>query len=151
MAFKSDVLAKEAFVNKLLSEGFDSAEIKAQPADIIAQKDGVTWYFEIKLTDHADKCFGAATLTEWAQAFKKPDYYRFVVAIRNSEGKFTFRSYTPAEFMEFSTIPPFKVYFNIDFSGAKRSRNSKKSAVALNEENFRMMNELFNKMRSENQ
>ena len=112
MAFKSDVTAKQEFINKLLREGYDSAEVKARPADIVAQKDGETWYFEIKLTDHSDKCFGAATLTEWEQAMKTPEHYRFVIAIRHEDGTFEFRQYTPEEFMRFSTIPPFKVYFN---------------------------------------
>jgi hypothetical protein len=72
MAFKSDVEVKQKFIEKLLKEGFDTAEVKAKPADIMAQKNGVTWYYEIKLTDHDDTCFGAATLTEWEQALKTP-------------------------------------------------------------------------------
>jgi len=56
MAFKSDVNAKQAFIQKLLSEGFDSAEVKAKPSDVVARKGGETWYYEIKLTDHQDTC-----------------------------------------------------------------------------------------------
>lgn len=150
MAFKSDITAKQAFIQKLLSEGFDSAEVKAQPSDIIAQKDGETWYFEIKLTDHQDTCFGAATLTEWEQAFKTPDHYRFVIAIRHTDGTFEFRQFTPSEFMQFSTIPPFKVYFNICLDGNKQRKHSKRlSAIPMTEQNFRHMLQLFKQMRSE--
>ena len=113
MANKSDVDAKQAFIVKLLEEGFDNAEVKAEPSDIVATKDGDTWYFEIKMTNQTEKYFGAATLTEWEQAFKTPDRYYFVVAKKLSEGVFDFIKYTPQEFMEFSTIPPFKIFFNI--------------------------------------
>ena len=57
MPQRTDVLAKTAFLEKLRLEGY-SAEIKAQPSDIIAEKDGETWYFEIKMTEKADSCFG---------------------------------------------------------------------------------------------
>lgn len=150
MAFKSDVIAKQAFIQKLLSEGFDSAEVKAKPSDIVARKGGETWYFEIKLTDHQDTCFGAATLTEWEQAFKTPDHFRFVIAIRHVDGTFEFREYTPAEFMQFSTIPPFKVYFNISLDGKKRRKHSKRqSAIPLTEHTFTQMLYLFQQMRPE--
>ena len=148
MAFKSDITAKQAFIQKLLSEGFDSAEVKAQPSDIIAQKDGETWYYEIKLTDHQDTCFGAATLTEWEQAFKTPDHYRFVIAIRHTDGAFEFRQFTPSEFMQFSTIPPFKVYFNINLRGeTSNNRRKKNGAVSLTEDNFNDMLTLFRKFK----
>lgn len=153
MAFKSDVSAKQAFVERLLQNGYESAEVKAEPADVMAVKDGAVWYFEIKLTDHSDKCFGAATLTEWEQAFKDPEHFRFVVAIRDEAGSFEFRQFTPAEFLAFSTIPPFKVYFNIDFSGRARRESGKggkrKPAIKLTRDNFAQMNKLFKSMRDE--
>lgn len=43
MAYKSDVEVKQKFIEKLLNEGFDTAEVKAKPADVVAQKGGVTW------------------------------------------------------------------------------------------------------------
>ncbi len=148
MAYKNDVPAKQAFIKKLLSEGFETAEVKAKPSDIVAQKDGETWYYEIKLTDKQDSCFGAATLTEWEQAFKTPDRYRFVVAIRHTDGSFSFREFTPAEFMQYSTIPPFKVYFNINLD-SKKQRKSRQhlSAISLTEQNFKLMLQLFNQMK----
>ena len=150
MAYKSDIPAKQAFIEKLLAEGYDTAEVKARPADIIATRGGVTWYYEIKLTDHEDKCFGAATLTEWEQAFKTPETYRFVIAIRKPDQSFEFRIFTPSEFMQFSTIPPFKVYFNIALDGRKPQKTGgKQSAISLTEANFQEMNTLFKRMKEE--
>lgn len=148
MAYKNDGPAKQAFITKLLSEGFETAEVKAKPSDIVAQKNGETWYYEMKLTDKQDSCFGAATLTEWEQAFKTPERYRFVVAIRHTDGTFDFREFTPAEFMQYSTIPPFKVYFNINLDGKQqRKRRQHQSAISLTEQNFKLMLQLFNQMK----
>ena len=148
MAYKSDVEVKQKFIEKLLNEGFDTAEVKAKPADIVAQKGGVTWYYEIKLTDHTDQCFGAATLTEWEQALKTPEHYRFVIAIRHQDGEYEFREFTPAECMKFSTIPPVKVYFNISLDG-KRKRKQTRTAIPMNEENLQHMLDVFGIMRGE--
>ena len=65
---KSDVKAKEAYINFLLSHGFDEANVTARPADITARKNGETYYFEIKKTSKEKLYFGAATLTEWSEA-----------------------------------------------------------------------------------
>lgn len=147
MPKRTDVLAKQAFLEKLRSEGY-TAEIKAQPSDIIAEKDGETWYFEIKMTEKTDSCFGAATLTEWEQAFKTPDRYRFVIAIKGENDTFTFREFTPAEFMQYSTIPPFKVYFNLNLQGAtSRKRRKYNGAVSFSEDRFKNMLELYKKFK----
>lgn len=141
---KSDVKAKAAFVKHLLDNGFEAAVV-SKPADIVATKDGETWYFEIKMTKRTDVYFGAATLTEWKQAVTDPDHFRFVVAKTNEEeSEFEFLEYTPEEFMKFSTIPPFKVYFNINFDGTVRKT---KKATALTNENLAIMSECFDKIR----
>ena len=144
----SDVAAKQAYVSKLNAEGFQ-ARITGSPADITAEKDGETWYFEIKMTRHEDRYFGAATQTEWRQAFKDPTHFRFVVVIADEKDEhFRFLEYTPAEFMAFSTIPPFKVYFNIDFTGKpkKKSKREKKS-VSLTEDRFSRLSESYNALK----
>ena len=100
------------------------------------------------MTEKTDSCFGAATLTEWEQAFKTPDHYRFVIAIKGADDTFTFREFTPAEFMQYSTIPPFKVYFNLDLQGDKsRKRRKKNGAVSLTEQNFQDMLALYKKFK----
>ena len=91
---KSDVKAKVAYVERLKSNGYSNPTVIASPADITAEKNGYTWYFEIKKTSQKKKYFGAATLTEWIQALKDPDHFRFVVARESTEETFDFFEYT---------------------------------------------------------
>lgn len=39
---------------------------------------------------------------------------------------FEFRQYTPDEFLEFSTIPPFKVYFSVPLSSEEKKKKPKR-------------------------
>ena len=55
--FKSDKQAKEAVVQHLVEKGFKDVKIVKSPSDIIAMKDGVQWYFEVKMTSHRDRYF----------------------------------------------------------------------------------------------
>lgn len=143
---KSDVKAKTEFVKLLQERGFE-AKVVSSPADIKATKAGETWYFEIKMTKRADVYFGAATLTEWKQAMADPEHFRFVVAKTDeAESAFEFIEYTPAEFMEFSTIPPFKVYFNIDFEKRPKKRGNSK-ATKLTRENFEVMDRCYEEIK----
>lgn len=137
MGNKSDVLAKEAYARKLREEGYDNVEIVPRPSDIIAYKNGEKYYFEIKKTGKDDKYFGAATLTEWEQALKTPNNYKFVVAIENGNG-FIFKEYSPDVFIKYSSIPPYKIYFNIDFSNEDKYRNK------INEEDILKLVEFYN-------
>jgi len=150
MAYKNDTEAKQAFIEEILTpKGFD-AHVKAEPADIVATKDGETWYYEIKMTEKDDKCFGAATLTEWVQALKTPNNFRFVLAIKGQDGKYNFKEYTPEEFMEFSTIPPFKVYFNINLRGStKQKRRKSNGAIPFTKERCFLLQELFHRMKED--
>ena len=149
MAKRTDVPAKRAFLERLKAAGFE-AEITSAPSDIIAQKDGETWYFEIKMTEKNDSCFGAATLTEWEQAMKTPERYRFVVAIKGEDESFLFKEYTPEEFLEFSTIPPFKVYFNINLQGETvRKQRKRGGAVKFTKDRFQKMLELYKQMKEQ--
>ena len=87
---KSDVKAKAEYVEYLKANGYCNPKVIASPADITAEKNGDTWYFEIKKTSQENKYFGAATLTEWIQALKDPDHFRFVIARESNEEKFDF-------------------------------------------------------------
>lgn len=147
---KSDVSAKAAFCKELCkNRGFASAEVTASPADITAIKDGITWYYEIKMTKRTDTYFGAATATEWEQAFRDPEHYRFVVAVTDEkEVEFRFLEFTPQEFMKACTIPPFKVYFNVDLiSGQPKQAKHRKGTVALDEESFMLLNDAYTKLK----
>ena len=138
---KSDVLAKRAFIKELKTRGFQ-ARVTGAPADITATCDGQTWYFEIKMTKRSDLYFGAATLTEWKQAMDDPEHFRFVVAKTDEvESSFEFIEYTPAEFMEFSTIPPFKIFFSIDLKDRTKKRNNRQ-AKKLTPENLMLMKDI---------
>ena len=143
---KSDVKAKTEFVKLLQERGFVAAVVSS-PADIKATRAGETWYFEIKMTKRADVYFGAATLTEWRQALADPEHFRFVVAKTDeAESAFEFIEYTPAEFMEFSTIPPFKIFFSIDLEDRGKKRKGNK-AVRLTRENFEVMDKCFEEIK----
>ena len=152
---KSDVKAKAAFINYLQKNGFQNAKVISSPCDIRADKNGKEWFFEIKMTKRHDVYFGAATMTEWEQAFKTPDYFRFVIAIADDahEHGFRFIEMTPAEMMQHSTIPPFKVYFNIDLQNSDikeqkktgKKNNGKKKALRLTEPIFNTILGAFGK------
>lgn len=146
---KSDVKAKTEFVRILRERGFE-ATVVSSPADIKATKDGQTWYFEIKMTKRSDVYFGAATLTEWRQALADPEHFRFVVARTDeAEEEFEFIEFTPEEFMEYSTVPPFKIFFNVDLEDTGKKRSGTK-AVRLTKENFEVMDRCYNEIKSGN-
>lgn len=139
---KSDLDAKTAFCKYLEDKGF-TTEIKQAPADIRAVKDGQEWFFEIKKTSQDKDYFGAATSTEWEQAFKDPEHYRFVIAQKQSDESFQFTELTPAQLMEYSTIPPFKVFFNVPLSGEKKKTPRSSKALRLSKEAFESLNNTY--------
>ena len=149
MSVKSDVKAKKAYIEHLKKNGYTNCRVEASPADVIADKNGETFYFEIKKTAKTDSYFGAATVTEWAQAIKTPNHYRFVIAKTDAaEEEFSFVELTPEEMMAHSTIPPFKVYFNIDFDKEPTKRKHR-TAIELTPERIARLVEVFEAMRNE--
>lgn len=151
MSNKSDIRAKEAFRQHLLkNQGFDTAEIVSAPADIVAVKDNETWYFEIKKTTKR-KYFGAATETEWKQAFSDPDHYRFIVALTDeNEESYKWFEYTPMELLQVSTIPPFKINFNInlDIPISEQKCTRRDTTIALSESIFQAISSTFERIRT---
>lgn len=127
---KSDVAAKGAYVLELRRRGFEKVRIKNGPADIIAEKGGLPHYFEIKFTRQESYYFGAATLTEWEAALANPAHFWFVVAYQ-SKNVWQFKEYTPEEFMSFSSIPPFKIFFNVPINPS-RPKSQKRIRSAIN-------------------
>ena len=145
---KSDVLAKKAYCAHLLSRGFSNARVTGSPSDVIAEKDGALWHFEIKCTRKKDKYFGAATLTEWIQAAKDPKHFLFVVASENA-GMWNFQEYDPATFIEHSYIPPFKIYFNVTMKPEQILKSKRQStSVRMTLERLRQMDELYQTFKS---
>ncbi len=124
-------------------------ESQRAPRDITARKGDQVFYFEIKYTAQSASYFGAATLTEWEAALTCEERYRFVIAA-NQGAQWAFREYTPAEFMQFSYIPPFKVFFNIPI-GDNRPTLSKlpSKRVQMNRDRLSEMVAVYKKFRSE--
>lgn len=144
---KSDVEAKAAFKEQLLSEGFERATVTRAPADITAVKNGQVFYFEIKYTARTESYFGAATLTEWEAAIENESQYFFVVASKRN-GQWLFHRYSPDEFMKFSTIPPFKVFFSVDISEDRDIRNrGETKSIRLTRERLNRMTVLYKELR----
>lgn len=144
---RSDVEAKEAFCRRLQREGYAEARVAAAPADVVAMKDGERWLFEVKFTRARTHCFGAATLTEWAAAADDPAHFRFVVAYKR-DGEWQFDRYTPDEFMAFSSVPPYKVYFNVPLDGrSARPRSEISKKIHLTKARLRRLRKQFDELR----
>jgi hypothetical protein len=145
---KSDVEAKHAFQEVLQREGYSAVQISASPTDITAKKDGVRWLFEVKFTRAETHCFGAATLTEWAAAAEDAEHFRFVIAYKKADG-WRFDRYSPDEFMAFSSVPPFKIYFNVPIGkkpAAIRTRLSKR--IYLTKSRLKLLSRQFEELRA---
>lgn len=144
---KSDVAAKAAFCRWLLARGYSDARPAASPADVVAHKDGQCWLFEVKFTRARNVYFGAATLTEWAAAAADPEHFRFVIAYERN-GTWQFDCYTPEEFMAFSSVPPFKIYFNVPLDGrAARERSEHSTKIHLTKDRLRRLTQQFDELR----
>ncbi len=144
---RSDVAAKRAFCGWLVEQGYSDVAVAASPVDVIARKDGQAWLFEVKFTQAESTCFGAATLTEWVAAAKDAEHFRFVVAYERS-GKWIFDLYTPEQFMAFSSVPPFKVYFSVPLDGlAARQRSTSSRRIYLTKARLRLLTTQFEELR----
>ncbi|MDD5202546.1 MAG: DUF3883 domain-containing protein [Sulfurimonas sp.] len=144
---KSDVIAKNEYMKILELEGYENIRVTSAPSDIQASKNGINYYFEIKFTTKEQKYFGAATLTEWKSAIENQDTYHFVIAIIKNDS-WIFTKYTCDEFMQFSNIPPFKVFFNIPDTTVKSlPANKKTKSVVLTKNRLKKMIDVFEHLR----
>lgn len=145
---RSDKAAKAKYKEVLCEHGYEVVDETNQPTDIVAIKDEEKWFFEIKATSKSEDelYFGAATLTEWRQAFATPDRFIFVVARLQADGSYRFEEYTHEEFMAFSCVPPFKVYFNIPPRGKKKT--NRRTAVVFTEEVLRILDDCYDKLKT---
>lgn len=128
MPRRSDQAAKNAFKACLKRRGFSDVRIVHSPVDIEARSGGRLYRFEIKHTDVVGRCFGAATTTEWEAALKAPKRFKFVVA-RRKGARWLFTEFTPSQFMRYSDVPPFKVYFRIPAKVVVTGRTKRKSTT----------------------
>jgi len=144
---KSDVSAKAAYKQVLEARGFGDVRVIAAPADITGVLNGEDYFFELKVTAKSGMYFGAATITEWEAALRCPDRFRFVVA-RNLNGEWIFREFTPYEFIQYSDIPPFKVYFRVPANARAPSNAKRRKAIAATVDNLRHLIEFRARLRA---
>lgn len=142
---RSDIRAKQAYVEYLMEHGYVDVQIVNSPVDIIAYKNGHKYFFEIKATKRKNSYFGAATFTEWECALTNKDFFKFVI-VKETGADCIFYEFTPEEFMKYSTIPPIKVYFNIDLN-KKNKTNKNSSALKMSEEAFFELNNVYQKLK----
>lgn len=85
------------------------------------------------------------------QRTKSPAHYRFVVVKADeTDTVFEFKEYSVEEFMQYSTIPPFKVYFNVPVDGSEaplRKREGETRAVLLTKEGFNKLMECYESLK----
>jgi len=98
------------------------------------------------MTRQKETYFVAATLTEWIEAMNQPDRYMFVIAQTDDGESFVFTEYTPHEFMEFSTVPPFKIFFNVNLNG-KTKQPKRRTAIRLTTEILKILAEVHDKIK----
>jgi len=144
---KSDVKAKEAYVKVLAEEGFKDIEIISTPTDISASKNGTKYFFELKFTNQTDKYFGAATLTEWECAINNLENFFFVIC-RIKENKWLFDKFSPKEFIGYSTIPPFKIFFDVDLKNFDKKKSKETKSVKANFDNLNELVKVYDKLRN---
>jgi len=72
------------------------------------------WYFEIKQSSwQGGKFFDAATLTQWSAWDANRERYYFVFITGKDAGNRKFTFIRASDLMAHSSVPPFKIYFNI--------------------------------------
>lgn len=139
--------AKEALIS-ILKKKYKEISFNGRPSDLKAiDESGKVFFYELKAT-RKERYFGSASFSEWELALDNKDKYFFIVAYYNEATKqFTFSEYTPAEFMKFSTIPPFKVYFNLSAKTGQSLVSSKTKALRLEKENFDTLNKVYSDLK----
>ena len=143
---KSDVKAKEAYTKVLAEEGFKEIKIISTPTDISASKNGIKYFFELKFTNQTNKYFGAATLTEWECAINNLENFFFVIC-RFEKNKWLFDKFSPKEFIGYSTIPPFKIFFDVDLKNFDKKKSKETKSVKANFNNLNELVKIYDKLR----
>jgi len=141
----------EASVDYLISEGYSNVEVIHHPVDLKGEKDGLVYWFEVKYSESKNgKMFGAATLTEWEFALSNPKKFYFLIAHKSGgvdyESKWKFIFIDPSEFTRFSTIPPYKIFFNFDTNDPSKVAK-RRSAIPATETNLKFLIQSYNEMK----
>lgn len=123
---RSDVSQKKAFKEFLVKTiGIDENFITTtgNEADVVVlNKDGVPEkFFELKTSKKTEEnlskkgYFGAASLTEWYVAYKRPEDYYFVFIIGKARKNYKYLIVKAKDLYSYATVPPFAIYINIKF------------------------------------
>ena len=135
----------------LQNEGYTNVEQINHPVDLCANKGGRKFWIEVKYTGKEESYFGAATTTEWECALDNPNTFFFLIAKKPGgveENSFwDFELITPEEFIKYSTIVPFKIYFTLPLS-RPRSPPNRRSAIQATEQNLRASINFLKTLRS---
>lgn len=117
---------------------FESEELrgmtirKTRAIECIVNEKGETHYYKIKATAQEETYFGAIPLTAWKVAAEKPDNFTFVIAIYNSKtDRFKFIRKSPEELLAVSSVPPFKIDFNLNLASKSKQTKQKKTIKSL--------------------
>jgi len=101
------IISTKLFNKKTIEYGKGEADV------IIDDFEGKKWFFEIKQSSWPKGIFfDAATLTQWNAWYQNKDRYLFVF-ITGSKNERLFSFVRAEDLMQHSTIPPFKIYFNM--------------------------------------
>lgn len=147
---KTDKPGIIASMKHLEELGYTNIENIHHPSDLRATKNGDTFWFEVKYTESVKSSFGAATMTEWECALRNPEHFFFLIANKpdgeDSDSKWKFHFISPKEFMEYSTIPPFKVYFRYPLDNNPKP-GKRISAIPASEKNLEKLLDILEDMR----
>lgn len=138
---RSDKYAIEKCIKWLKRKKYTKVKKISHPTDIEAYKGDIHYFIELKMTTTKKPVyFGATSITEWIDDSKK-EKLLFVIA-KSKDGtngpktKFKFHQCTPEHFLMVSTVPPFKINFNISLSNkaknndvTKENKSPKSSAI----------------------
>ena len=135
----------------LQNEGYTNVEQINHPVDLCANKGGRKFWIEVKYTEQEESYFGAATTTEWECALDNPNTFFFLIAKKlggvEENSFWDFELITPEEFIKYSTIVPFKIYFTLPLS-RPRSPPNRRSAIQATEQNLRASIDFLKTLRS---
>src|SRR3989344_9530111 len=103
----SDSLAKQRCALYLRGLGYKNiARPKGQSCDLLAEKNGLTYMFEIKYSSKRSGFgfFGTVMFTELFQAVTNEDRYYFLVCRGGNSGKWLFKLFSLEDFLRFCTL-----------------------------------------------
>jgi hypothetical protein len=147
----SDKEGVEAAMEWLEGKGFTEINNIHKPVDLSANFQGMKYWIEVKYTETKNKLyFGAATISEWGCAINNPENFFFLVVQKpggvNADSYWNFELIKAIDFIKFSTIPPFKINFNLPLN-EPRKIPKRRSAVQASTENIKMCIDFYNSIK----